>query len=171
MAELDFLGHRVSADGFQPLQERVMAIREFPIPSSVCKLHEFLGLVNFYHRFIPNCASILEPLNNLLAKPQGSDHKLTWNDATMAAFTAIKETLATTTLLSHLKPYAPTCVMADASDTAVGAVLQQQIEGEWHPLSYFSKKLRPAETHYSTFDCELLSVLVNKELLSSSQRP
>ena len=161
VAELDFLGHRVSADGIQPLQERVTAIREFPIPSSVRKLREFLGLVNFYHRFIPNCASILEPLNNLLAKPQGSDRKLTWNDATMAAFTAIKETLATTTLLSHPKPYAPTCIMADASDTAVGAVLQQQIEGEWHPLSYFSKKLRPAETRYSTFDRELLAVYLS----------
>ena len=161
VAELDYLGHRVITDGIQPLQERVTATREFPIPSSVRKLHEFLGLVNFYHRFIPNCASILEPLNNLLAKPQGSDRKLTWNDATMAAFTAIKETLATTTLLSHPKPYAPTCIMADASYTAVGAVLQQQIEGEWHPLSYFSKKLRPAETRYSTFDPELLTVYLS----------
>ena len=161
MAELDFLGHRVSADGIKPLQERVKAIQEFPIPTSIRKLREFLGLVNFYHRFIPNCASILEPLNGLLTTPQGSDRKLNWDQATTAAFTAVKDVLATSTLLSHPKPFAPTCIMADASDRAVGAVLQQQIGGEWHPLSYFSKKLRPAETRYSTFDRELLAVYLS----------
>ena len=51
--------------------------------------------------------------------------------------------------------------MSDASDRAVGAVLQQQIDGEWHPLSYFSKKLRQAETRYSTFDRELLAVYLS----------
>ena len=161
VAELDFLGHRVSTDGIQPLQERVRAIQEFPIPPSIRKLREFLGLVNFYHRFIPNCASILEPLNGLLATPQGCDRKLSWDDMTTAAFTAIKDALATTTLLSHPKPFAPLCIMSDASDRAVGAVLQQQIDGKWHPLSYFSKKLRPAETRYSTFDRELLAVYLS----------
>ena len=161
VAELDFLGHRVSADGIQPLQERVRAIQEFPIPTSVRKLREFLGLINFYHRFIPNCASIVEPLNSLLAKPQGGDRKPSWDETTSAAFTAIKDALATTTLLSHPKLSAPTCIMSDASDRAVGAVLQQQIDGEWHPLSYFSKKLRPAETRYSTFDRELLAVYLS----------
>ena len=48
--------------------------------------------------------------------------------------------------------------MTDASDTAVGAVLQQQIDGDWQPIAYFSKKLRPAETRYSTFDRELLAI-------------
>ncbi|CAI8021667.1 Retrovirus-related Pol polyprotein from transposon opus, partial [Geodia barretti] len=112
-----------------PLQERVKAIQEFPIPTSIRKL---------------------QPLNGLLTTPQGSDRKLNWDQATTAAFTAVKDVLATSTLLSHPKPFAPTCIMADASDRAVGAVLQQQIGGEWHPLSYFSKKLRPAETRYST---------------------
>ena len=135
VTELDFLGHRVSSDGIQPLQERVKAIQEFPIPTSVRKLREFLGLVNFYHRFISNCASTLEPLNSLLAKQQGRDCKLCWNETATAAFTAIKSVV-------------PTCIMSDASDKAVGAVLQQQIDGEWRPLSYFSKKLHPAETRY-----------------------
>ena len=161
VTELDFLGHKVSANGIQPLEDRVRAITEFPKPTSVHKLREFLGLINFYHRFIPNCASILDPLNCLLSTPQGSDRTLNWNESTTAAFAAIKDALATTTLLTHPKPFAPTCIMSDASDRAVGAVLQQHINGEWHPVSYFSKKLRPAETRYSTFDRELLAVYLS----------
>ena len=48
--------------------------------------------------------------------------------------------------------------MTDASDTAVGAVLQQQINGEWKPIAFFSKRLKPAETRYSIFDRELLAI-------------
>ena len=48
--------------------------------------------------------------------------------------------------------------MTDASDTAVGAVLQQHVDGQWQPISYFAKKLQPAETRYSTFDRELLAI-------------
>ena len=46
--------------------------------------------------------------------------------------------------------------MTDALDTAVGAVLKQQINDEWKPIAFFSKRLKPPETRYSTFDCELL---------------
>ena len=59
---------------------------------------------------------------------------------------------------THPKPFVPTSIMTDASDTAVGAVLQQQIDGDWQPIAYFSKKLRPAEIRYSTFDRELLGI-------------
>ena len=65
VTELDFLGHRVSSQGIQPRPERVKAVKEFPTPTSWRKLREFLGLVNFYHHFIPKCASILGPLNSL----------------------------------------------------------------------------------------------------------
>ena len=58
-------------------------------------------------------------------------------------------------------PNAPTCIMTDASDFAVGGVLQQLIDGHWHPISYFSKVLKPAETRYSTFDRELLAVYLS----------
>ena len=69
-----------------------------------------------------------------------------------------EEDLANATLLVYPKPDAPTCVMTDASDIAVGAVLQQYVNGTWHPISFFSKKMKPAETRYSTFDRELLAV-------------
>ena len=158
VSELDFLGHRVSAQGIQPLQEKVSVIRSFPQPTSLRKLREFLGLVNFYHRFIPNGANTLEPLNRLLSSPESTPRHLAWNEESITAFNAIKQALADATLLVHPKPHAPTSIMADASDRAVGAVLQQYMDNRWCPIAYFSRKLRPAETRYSTFDRELLAI-------------
>ena len=155
---LDFLGHHVDCHGIRPLEEKVQTIRNFPQPSTQRKLREFLGLVNFYHRFLPQGAHILQPLNALLSAPKDRAKKLMWNDQALTAFNSIKEVLANATLLSHPKSDAPTCIMTDASDIAVGAALQQQINGEWQPIAYFSKKLKPAETRYSTFDRELLAV-------------
>lgn len=158
--ELDFLGHRVDCHGIRPLEDKVQAIRSFPQPSTQRKLREFLGLVNFYHRFVPNCARILQPLNLLLSSSKTSAKVVCWNAKASAAFESIKDALAQSCLLAHPKPDAPTCIMVDASDIGVGAVLQQSIDGVWCPLSYFSKKLTPAETRYSTFDRELLAIFL-----------
>ena len=85
-------------------------------------------------------------------------NKLTWNEEASKAFEDIKVCLAKATMLSHPKFDAPTSIMSDASNTAVVAVLQQFVEGVWHPISYFSCKLSPAETKYNTFDRELLAI-------------
>ena len=158
VSELDFLGHRVTAHGIRPLDDKVSAIQNFPQPSTLRGLREFLGMVNFYHRFIPNCAKILQPLNRLLSSPKHHSHQLAWDEEAAAAFHVVKQALADATLLVHPKPHAPTCIMTDASEYAVGAVLQQRIDDEWRPIAYFSRKLHPPETRYSTFDRELLAV-------------
>ena len=89
----------------------------------------------------------------------GSDARhLPWDDRAIAAFTAIKEALAKSTLLAHPKPHAPTRIMTDVSECAVGAVLQQKIEDSRQSIAFFSRKLRPAETRYSAFDRDLLAV-------------
>ena len=157
-AQLDFLGHHVNAQGIHPLEDKVQVIRDFPQPTSQRKLREFLGLVNFYRRFLPDCARVLQPLTQLLSNCKSSTKSIAWGDDAAMAFSTIKEMLAQATLLAHPKPEAPTNIMTDASDTAVGAVLQQHINGEWHPIAYFSKKLKPAESRYSAFDRELLAV-------------
>jgi len=62
-SSLQFLGHQVNSEGIQPLEEKVTAILDFPLPLARKKLREFLGLVNFYHQFVKNCATIVQPLN------------------------------------------------------------------------------------------------------------
>lgn len=153
-----FLGHHVNKAGVSPVPDHVQVIRDFPQPITLRKLREFLGLVNFYHRFIPRCADILSPLNALLRGTSTNSHTLQWNPAALAAFQEAKNALAQATFLVHPKPDAPVNVMTDASDVAIEAVLQQYLDGKWCPLSYFSHKLSPTEQRYSVFDRELLAV-------------
>ena len=158
VSELTFLGHYLNSEGVRPLQDKVKAIQDFPQPTTQCKLREFLGLVNFYHRFIPHCADTLNPLHTLLASAHKTEHTLLWTEEPLQAFSKIKQAIADVALLSHPHADAPTNVMNDASDTVVGAVLQQQINNEWKPIAFFSRRMKPAETSYSTFDCELLAM-------------
>ena len=70
----------------------------------------------------------------------------------MKAFEDAKSALAGATMLTHLRCTTPTSLTVDASDLAVGAVLQQLVHGVWQPLAFFSKQLRPPERKYSAFD-------------------
>ena len=158
VTELSFLGHHIDRQGITPLPEKVEAVRDFPQPQSQRQLRQFIGLVNFYHRFLPHCATLMQPLHALLSSTKPKSQSVTWTDLALAAFMATKEALAKASLLLYPDSEVPTCLMTDASDTAVGAVLQQYINDTWHPISFFSRKMTPAETRYSTFDRELLAV-------------
>lgn len=152
---LDFLGHRITSHGASPLPDKVEAICQFQRPVTVKGLQEFVGMVNFYRRFIPAAAGIMQPLFSALA---GKAKFLQWNDVMMTAFQDAKSALAGATMLTHPRRTAPTSLTVDASDLAVGAVLQQLVHGSWQPLAFFSKQLRPPEKKYSAFDRELLAL-------------
>ena len=108
----------------------------------------------------------MTPLNNLLTAANDghtrlspkSNFELKWHENAESAFSESKQILANATLLVHPDLMAQLNITCDASDVAVGGVLQQVLNGMWQPLSFFSKKLSPAETRYSAFDCELLAV-------------
>lgn len=154
--ELEFLGHRVNASGLSPLNERTRALQTFPQPTTKRSLQEFLGLINFYHRFIPNCATILHPLYTLL---KSREEKIkNWTDDCTRSFESGKRALLEATQLAFPDAAAPTSLTVDASGLAVGAVLEQFLDDKWTPVAFFSRKLRDAETRYSAFDRELLAV-------------
>ena len=155
---LDFLGFQVNQEGIRPLEDKVKTIREFPLPSTQRKLRQFLGLVNFYNRFLPSCAQTLQPLHDLLKGAPKGNTPLSWTPAATTAFHSVKDALADASLLVHPRPHAPTCILTDASSVAVGAVLQQRLNNSWCPIAYFSRKLTPAQMRYSTFDRELLAI-------------
>ena len=87
-----------------------------------------------------------------------SNFDFKWNESADLAFIESEQILANATLLVHPDHSAPLNITCDASDFAIGDVLQQYIDNVWQPLSFFSKKLTPAETRYSAFDPELLAV-------------
>ena len=153
--EIDFLGHRITRYGATPLPDKVEAINQFKQPDTVKGLQEFVGMVNFYHRFIPDAAKILQPLSAATATKAKI---LQWNDTMVQAFQEAKTALASAIMLTHPRRTAPTSLTVDASDLAVGAVLQQLVHGCWQPLAFFSKQLCPPERKYSAFDRELLAL-------------
>ena len=139
---IDFLGHRVNAEGITPLEEKVSAVRRFPRPTNVKELQQFLGMLNFYHRFIPHIAEKLVPLHAALAIRKRFS-PLTWSPAMDSAFLVAKNALADASLLVHPTSDAVTALTVDASQLAIGGVLEQRIDGVWRPLGFFSRKLQP----------------------------
>nr|VZI50842.1 unnamed protein product [Spirometra erinaceieuropaei] len=155
---LIFLGHEVNSDGIKPVPEKVSAISTFPVPTTISQLRRFLGMVNYYHRFLPHGATILQPLNSLLTH---SKKTLVMTEEAVRSFNDVKAALADATLLAHPRSDAQLTLMTDASSTAVSASLQQTVRGVLQPLAFFSKKLSPAETRYSVFGRELLAVYLS----------
>uniref|UniRef100_A0A1X7SZL8 Reverse transcriptase domain-containing protein n=1 Tax=Amphimedon queenslandica TaxID=400682 RepID=A0A1X7SZL8_AMPQE len=120
---LQFLGHTISSEGICRSDTKVSAIKEFSR-----QLREFLGMVNFYHRFIPHCAQILQPLHTLLNHTHANS-ELEWTEECISAFDSAKNNLAQANLF-YPTPDAPTLLMMDVSDVAIGAVLQQFVSGQ-----------------------------------------
>ena len=90
VSSLEFLGHLIDSKGISPVPDKVKAIREFPQPQSPRQLCRFFGLVNFYHRFLPHCAELMQPLHSLHSGKDKSQ-PLTWTDAAAVTFNATKE--------------------------------------------------------------------------------
>ena len=157
LTTIDFLGHRVTSEGAVPLPSKVEAVATFPRPHTVRALQEFIGMVTFYHRFLPRAAHIMRPLYEAL-KRKAPKHAVDWSPERDSAFRAAKDSLANATMLAHPLPGAPIAITTDASDYAVGAVHEQWVNGAWQPLAFFSRQLRPSERNYSTFDRELLGL-------------
>jgi hypothetical protein len=159
LPEVDFLGHRVSASSFTRLPSRVAAIQKYPRPATVKKLLAFLGVFNFYQRFVPAAAKILWPLTDFTRGSPKGTAALEWTPPKEAAFDAARTALGAATLLAHLQQDQELAVMVDASPDHVGAALQQRRSpaADCQPLAFFSKKLEPVQMRYSAFDRELFA--------------
>ena len=153
-SSLEFLGYYVDEKGIAPLAERVEAIRAFPPPTNIKELQRFLGMVNYYRRNIPKAAHNLYDLFEAL---KTKAKKLDWSQEHQNSFVAIKEALAKRTLLHHPRPGAKLALTTDASDFAVGAVLEQRSPAGWEPLAFYSAKLQETQQKYPPYDRELLA--------------
>ena len=91
VASLTFLGHLVDTNGIRPLEDKVQAICNFPKPMTQRQLREYLGLLNFYRRFIPNCAKLLLPLTDLLIGKSSPKASIAWSPSTEAAYDLLCE--------------------------------------------------------------------------------
>ena len=153
---VDFLGHEISGDSIRPLASKVDAVSKFPKPTTVKQLQEFLGMINYYHRFIHNAAGILSPLYRLSLTKQKELEG--WTAAHEHSFLAAKEALAQAATLATPSNTDKLYLVTDASNIAIGAVLERCNDGHRQPIGFVSRQLSAPQRNYSTFDRELLAV-------------
>jgi RNase H-like domain found in reverse transcriptase/Reverse transcriptase (RNA-dependent DNA polymerase) len=155
--EVSFLGFKIGHGKVEMEPERVEAVRNWPKPSKLREVQEFLGFANFYRRFIQNYSRIAKGLTDLLRKTPGPFYI---TDEATKSFNNLKAAFCKYPVLRQFDSSKPIFVEPDASVYAVGAVLSQIDEyGRRHPVAYYSKKLTPEESRYGTSDQELLAVV------------
>jgi len=154
---LTFLGHDIDKAACRPSLERITTIHEWLLTTTNKSLQRFLGSVNFYRRFIRNAVELQATLYDLVAIIKKRNGPLLWTDEMRKAFESCRAALADTAELAHPLPSVPLRLSTDASNTAVGAVLEQLSDKGWQPLGFYSKKLSETEKKYSTYDRELLA--------------
>lgn len=153
LSELSYLGHCISCNGLSPDDSHVKAILEAPAPTDIGMLRSVLGMINYYAKFVPNYATVVEPLRCLLRK----DVSFVWGDKQQEVFDQIKTTIAQKVVLGLFNPDLPTVVTTDASDYGLGAVLSQVRDGVDTPIAFASRSLTPTERKYSTGEKEALA--------------
>lgn len=153
--------------------DKIKSIQEWKPCRSVHDIQVFLGLTNFYRRFIKDYSKICNPLTALLKK----DVKFIWSKEADDAFNNLKHAITSDPILRHYDPSLPCIVETDASDFALGAVCSQQFPGDSvpHPIAFYSRKLLPAEQNYQVYDKELLAIVAAfkhwRPYLEFSQEP
>ena len=153
--KLSYLGHVISRDGIQTMPNKVQAVCDAPVPTTVSELRSFIGLVMYYHRFIPNLSTILHPLNRLLTKGV----PFQWSTKEDEAFRRVKSCLVSADVLTHFRSDLPLLVACDASPYGLGAVLSHRMpDGTERPIAFASRTLSSAEKHYSQIDKEALAI-------------
>lgn len=157
--ELKFLGHLITPNGIKPLPAKVQAILEIPKPAQAKNLKGFIATLNFYRRFLPHATEYQRKLFSLIEGNVKNDKRaVIWTDETSTAFDECKRQLANAATLAYPREGAPLSLMVDASDTCVGAVLNQEVQDSQQPLGFYSKKLTPAQSRYSAYDRELTAI-------------
>ena len=154
--EVRYLGHIVSEQGIKPDADKLKAVSNYPAPKNSKELKQFLGLSNYYRRFIQNYAQIAEPLHRMLRK---SKHPFQWDASCQKAFDTLKQKLTTSPILAYPNFTLPFIVYSDASDTAIGGILGQIQNNHEVVLCYWSRQLTKAERNYSTVEREALAAL------------
>ena len=154
--KIEFCGHEIDRNGLHKTQKKIQAVLMAPVPSNVSELRSFLGIVNYYARFLPNMSEVLHPLYQLLQK----ENKWKWTNSCQSAFDEIKRLITSEEVLVHYDPSLPLSLATDASPFGLGAILSHTLpDGSERPIAYASKSLSPAEKNYSQIEKEALGII------------
>ena len=149
--ELEYLGYWITRDGIQPTASKVKAIGAIEPPSNKKQLRRFIGMVNYYRDMWGKRSEILAPLATLTSKSA----KWKWEPEHQTAFETMKAVIAREAMLAYPDFDDEFILHTDASHTQLGAVISQKGK----PIAFYSRKLKPEQTRYTTTERELLSIV------------
>ena len=160
---IEFCGHKISNQGLHKSPSKVEAVLNAPPPKSVKELQSFIGMLTYYHKFLPNIAAELKPLYDLTKK----DVKFEWKEKHKKAFEKAKQEIASERVLTHYRPSIPLVLQCDASGNGLGAVLSHKFgDRTERPIIFISRSLTAAEKNYSQLDLEATAIFwATKKLL------
>ena len=155
-SSVGFLGHIISARGVAVDPRKIDAIRAWARPVSCTDVRRFVGLSNYYRKFVKGFANLAAPLTSLCS-PKA---KFRWTAVEQRSFEQLQAALMSAPVLRVWDPARPTRLITDASELAVSAILEQPDDaGAWHPVAYESRKLIAPERAYPPHLLELLAVV------------
>lgn len=156
-SEVCYLGHVIDKDGLHPDPKKIIAITDVPRPKDTHQLKAFLGLINYYGKFVNNLSTLLHPLHNLLK------HRTPWywSHDCEQSFNKIKRILSSDQFLAHYNPSLPVVLSVDSSAYGIGAMLAHRYaDGSEKPICCASRTLNEAEKSYSQLDKEALAIFL-----------
>ncbi|XP_073797050.1 uncharacterized protein isoform X2 [Danio rerio] len=155
-AKVTYLGKEVGHGQVRPVEAKVEAISEFPVPTTRRELRRFLGIAGYYRSFCRNFSSVVSPLTSLLSPSKS----FVWDEKCQYAFESVKTLLSSSPVLAAPDLNRPFKLEVDASNVGAGAVLLQDDEqGIAHPVSYFSRKFNKNQLNYSVIEKETLALI------------
>ena len=150
-----YLGQCITGSTIAPDRKKLQAVKNWPVPRNVSQVRSFLGFANYFRRFVCHYAELAKPLDQIT----GRLSVFSWNEERQQAFEDIKSALITAPVLHLADVSKPFRIHTDTSDIALGAVLLQEYDDNWHPVAYASRKLTPAEKNYTIMERETLAVV------------
>ena len=162
-----FLGHEISKDGLSPPPKKLNVIKNYPRPKTVKQLQRFLGLCNWFSKFIPNFSSVALPLYKLTRK----NSKFLWNDVCQAAFDNLKRLLLNSEVLAFPRQDLQYRIQVDSSKNGIGYMLYQMLPLSEVPnkserervrvIRFGSKSLKKHQVSYGSTKLELLGLITS----------
>ena len=176
-----YLGHVVSEEGVATDHEKIVAVREWPIPQTLRQLRSFIGFASYYRRFVPRFTQLATPLHRVVtaACKDGKGKRRmnlvrsiidVWTEDCQHAFDALKLALTSAPVLGFADYRLPFTVETDASDRGLGAVLTQKQDGRRRVIAYASRGLRGAERNDANYSLMKLETLALKWAITEKFR-
>ena len=161
-AHVQYLGHLISGKGMEPVPEKLESIKEMPAPKTPKEVKQFLGLIGYYRKFVPQFSDVARSLTNLTKK----DIIFEWTPECQQTFELLKDLLMQEPTLKYPDPTKPYTLCTDASKYAWSCVLTQEYEHEidgkikkiHHPITYASDLFRGSQINWATLTKEAFAI-------------